>query len=282
MGHYVPQHYLRAFEDPSEPGSVWTYDKVAKVSKLLPIQRVAQEPNYYNETDETALANHVEGPALHALASLRRQQRLDAGDRIRFAIYLASFLTRVPRRRAKALKMFPDALKSTVSKFRTALRHWVPDSPADAGLAVDSLAQLDTFEKRFADDPPPGVVNLIRSPWSFLNFVALLHDLTWRLVVSGSERFVTGDNPLFFFDAYGIGTPHAEVCCPLSPSVALHMCRKGLPGDFLVVSGRPVVVKEINRRIATSAVRFVFSSDSASWLPPVCGKPQPHFNSLNW
>ena len=63
--HYVPQHYLRGFEVSDQPGMIWTYDKIAKTSKSLPIKLVAQKSGYYEEADETALANQIEGPALH-------------------------------------------------------------------------------------------------------------------------------------------------------------------------------------------------------------------------
>ena len=39
--HYVPQHYLRSFEVSDQPGMIWTYDKIAKTSKSLPIKLVA-------------------------------------------------------------------------------------------------------------------------------------------------------------------------------------------------------------------------------------------------
>ena len=81
--HYVPQHYLRGFEVSDQPGMIWTYDKIAKTSKSLPIKLVAQKSGYYEEADETALANQIEGPALHSLAALRRRQRVDDDSRIR-------------------------------------------------------------------------------------------------------------------------------------------------------------------------------------------------------
>ena len=83
--HYVPQHYLCGFENPDEPGMTWTYDKIAKTSKRLPIKSVAQQSGYYEEADEMALANQIEGPALHSLAALRCRQHVDVEGRIRIA-----------------------------------------------------------------------------------------------------------------------------------------------------------------------------------------------------
>ena len=155
--HYVPQHYLRGFEVSDQPGAIWTYDKIATTSKCLPIKLVAQQSGYYEEADETALASQIEGPALHSLAALRRRQHVDVEGRIRLAIYIASLMTRVPRRRTKALEMFPDVLDSTVSRFRKQLEQWAASPDADAALTARGIAEIEAVEKKLADNPPSSV-----------------------------------------------------------------------------------------------------------------------------
>ena len=287
MGHhYVPQHHLCGFENPDEPGMIWTYDKIAKTSKCLPIKSVAQQSGYYEKADEKALANQIEGPALHSLAALRRRQHVDVEGRIRLAIYIASLMMRVPRRRTKALEMFPDALDSTVSRFRKELEEWAASPDADAALAARRVAEIEAVKKKLADNPPSEVVELIRSPSPSPRYAeriyAMIYAMTWRILSSKSEKFITSDNPAYFFDAYGIGNPESEVCCPLAPDVGLHMSRQGKPCDLLFVQVRRAAVKEINRRVATGAERFVFSADPAPWLRSVCDKPEPHLSLIQW
>ena len=280
--HYVPQHYLRGFEVSDQPGMIWTYDKIAKTSKSLPIKLVAQKSGYYEEADETALANQIEGPALHSLAALRRRQRVDDDSRIRLATYMASLMMRVPRRRAKAKEIFPEVLQSTVSRFRKQLEQWAASPDTDPALVARRLAEIESAERKFAVDLPSEVMERIRSPWPSRRYVELLYAMTWRVICSNSEKFITSDNPAYFFEAYGIGSLESEVCCPLAPDVGLHMSRQGEPGGLLFVAGRRAMVKEINRRVATGAVRFVFSADRAPWLKRVCNKPNPYLSRIRW
>ena len=42
------------------------------------------------------------------------------------------------------------------------------------------------------------------------------------------------------------------------------------------------MVKEINRRVATGAERFVFSADPVPWLRSVCDKPEPYLSRIQW
>ena len=258
------------------------YDKIAKTSKCLPITLVAQESGYYEDADETALANQIEGPAIRSLGALRRQEHVDDESRIRLALYMAALMTRGPRWRAKALNIFPEVLQSTVSRYRKQLEQWAESPEADPSMIDQWSTELATVERKFAVDPPPEVVNKIRSPWPSLRYVQLLDSMTWRIIGSNAAQFVTSDNPAYFLEAYGIGTPEAEVCCPLAPDVALHMSRQGEPRGLYFVRGRKFLVKEINRRVATGAERFVFSAEAAPWLRSVCDKTKPYLSCIRW
>ena len=151
MGHhYIPQHYLRGFEVSDQPGTIWMYDRTAKKSKCLPIKVVAQEPGYYEEADETALADQIERPALRSLAALRRRQRLDNDDRRRLAIYIASLIVRVPRRRAKADAIYPDTLQETATRHREQWKQRADSSDSDSAVVALGLAEIERIERKFA------------------------------------------------------------------------------------------------------------------------------------
>ena len=179
MGHhYIPQHYLRGFEVSDQPGTIWMYDRTAKKSKCLPIKVVAQEPGYYEEADETALADQIERPALRSLAALRRRQRLDNDDRRRLAIYIASLIVRVPRRRAKADAIYPDTLQETATRHREQWKQRADSSDSDSAVVALGLAEIERIERKFAADRPAEVEKLIRSPWPSPRFVELLYTMT--------------------------------------------------------------------------------------------------------
>ena len=226
------------------------YDKITKISKCLPIKLVAQELGYYEEADERALADQIERPALRSLAALRQGQHLNDDGRIRLATYVASLMVRVPRRRVKALAMYPDTLRETATRHREQWEKWADNPDADSTVVARGLAEIERVERKFAADPPSEVVKLIRSPLPSPRYAELLYTMTWRIIRSNSEKFITSDNPAYFFEAYGIGNPESEVCCPLASDVGLHMSRQGEPGGLLFVQApgaRP------GRRLAVNA-----------------------------
>ena len=146
-------------------------------------------------------------------------------------------------------------------------------------LAALGLAEIERIER---SERPTEVGKLIRSPWPSPRYAELLYTMTWRVVVSNSEKFITSDNPTHFFEDYGIGRPESEVYFPLAPDVGLHMSRHGAPGELSFPPGRSAIVKELNARVATGAVRFVFSAGPARWLGKVCEKRNRSPNRIQW
>src|SRR5437870_5180139 len=97
------------------------YDRVSGVSRQVPIKAVAQRPKYFDTATETALNDRVERPAQRALANLSNRVELSAQERVRVALYIATMLMRVPKRRAKARELIPGVLKQTIDEVRSAL-----------------------------------------------------------------------------------------------------------------------------------------------------------------
>jgi len=281
--HYVPQQYLKGFEAPEKPGAVWTYNKDTKVLALIPIKVIAQERGYYDTVTENELSVLVEGPALRALQRLRRHELLSVDDHARMALYVATMMMRVPMRRRKALEMVPKVLAETVSKFRAQLDKWAQSSNANKALVARRLCELDRAKDRFARNPPQTVVNQIRSPWPNRQYVGLIFSMMWRGVVADSRNmFLTSDNPAFFFEAYGLGRPEAEITFPLASDVALLMNWQGPRGGFMFVQAKPALVREVNRRVASGAERFVFCHEKSQWIATLAQKPQPFLSRIHW
>ena len=281
--HYVPQQYLKGFEAPEEPGTVWTYDKDNKVLARIPIKVIAQERGYYDTVTENELSIIVEGPALRALRRLRHHEPLSVEDRARMALYAATMMMRVPIRRRKALEMVPSILASTVSGFRAQLEKWAQSSNVNKALVARRLSELEHAKDRFARDPPPAVVEQIHSPWPRWQYVDLVFSMMWRVVVTDSaNRFLTSDNPAFFFEAYGLGRPEAEITFPLASDVALLMSWQGPRGRFMFVQAKPRLVGEVNRRVASGAEQFVFYHEKSQWLATLAQKQRPFLSRIQW
>src|SRR6266851_1154585 len=116
--HYVPQKYLRGFEDPTRPGWIWMYDKGLDTHKCLPIKQVAQEPDFYTDEIEVALNEKVEKPANEAIDKVRQGNAIDDNDRANLAYYVATMTHRVPAYRDHAYEMAPRILTDTAQKLR--------------------------------------------------------------------------------------------------------------------------------------------------------------------
>ena len=198
------------------------------------------------------------------------------------AVYIASLMMRVPRRRTKAAELLPEVLQSTIARFRKQLNEWAAGPDADPALVARKFSEVEAAEKKLAVEPPPEVVKQIRSPWPPPRYAELLYAMTWRIISTDAKDFITSDNPAYSFEAYGLGSPETEVSFPLASDVALHMSRQGEPGGLLFVPGRPAGIREINRRVATGAERFVFGSALAPWLRTVCDKPKPYLSRIVW
>jgi hypothetical protein len=87
--HYVPQHLLRGFQDPTTPDWIWTYDKELRTCKLLPIKQVAQERDFYDPIDEKELNDKIEKPANVVIDKLRQGVAIDQVDRLSLAFQIA-------------------------------------------------------------------------------------------------------------------------------------------------------------------------------------------------
>ena len=97
-----------------------------------------------------------------------------------------------------------------------------------------------------------------------------------------TDRFVTSDNPAFFFEGLGLGSPDSELTFPLSPELALLADWQGTPFSTSVFGAKPGLVREVNRRVVSGAERFIFSHAPQPWLPKVAGKGNPYLSRIQW
>jgi hypothetical protein len=283
MGHhYVPQEYLRAWEIPGQPGMILTYDKKDLSSKPLAIKNVAQSPQFYGAEVERELASKLEGPANIILAELRKLRPITEEQRIHFAIYTAAMIKRVPRRRRLARLLIPNAIESTLHKLVADVQAWATTT-TDQELAARRLAELEGIREGFHKDPPQEITDQIDSPWPTAPMIEAVAAMAWRLVsTNGPQFFITSDNPAFFFEGLGVGTPEGEIAFPLSPTVAFMGSNQGTPGAITLVEIKQKIVREVNRRMAAGAERLIFAREQQPWLTEVMKKSHPYLNRIGW
>jgi hypothetical protein len=64
----------------------------------------------------------------------------------------------------------------------------------------------------------------------------------------------------------GIGKPESEITFPISSTIALHATWKMKYVEGHYNRAKDTIIKEINRRTANSATRFVYFSLEKSWV----------------
>jgi hypothetical protein len=145
------------------------------------------------------------------------------------------------------------------------------------------LKVVDDLEQQYRLRPPPNVVSQINSPWPSEEVVNAIRRMTWRVIDIPRDHFLlTTDNPVFFFDGYGLASEKSELTFPISSDRALLGSFQGAPGRTLLLKAKPGLVKEINRRLASGAERFLFTSRRASWIETLALKSTPYLNQIMW
>jgi hypothetical protein len=158
------------------------------------------------------------------------------------------------------------------------LRH--PDNTDRVSAALNLL---DRLEAQYAITPPGTVEEQINSPWPSEKIAGAIGSMTWRLVTIPRDHFlITSDNPAYFFESLGLGNDDSELAFPISPALALMGSRQGRPQTVIEVTAKPVLVKEINRRLASGAERFVFAHKNASWIKAIATKRNASLNRIQW
>jgi hypothetical protein len=144
--------------------------------------------------------------------------------------------------------MVPEALGRVIAD----LREQIVAAIADPARLAHLLTQLEEAHDKYAVEPPSNVIERIRSPWPSDEVFGAVESMTWRLVLPpantphGLARFITSDNPAFYFDAYGVGRPESELAIPLASDLALLGSWQGSPGATVGVRAKSALVKEVN------------------------------------
>lgn len=283
VGHYIQQAFLRHWEDPGTPDFIWTYIRGVPEPRLLPIEKVAQSPGFYDPNVERDLATLVEGPTKPILDLLRRGEDVGDAGRTAVAVYAATCLKRVPRHRERGMAMIPDMLEIVVERTRG-------DLPALAGgdpVREEKLrADLDAVHAKYRVEPPQAVVDQIHNPRPTHEQVDVIRRMAWRLLITdASEPFLTSDNNLFYFEDLGLGRETSEFAFPISPTHCLHGCFQPLRlgGTIETRNAERPLVHEINRRMANNATKLLFANIKAKFPITLLSKGHGHYLSrINW
>jgi hypothetical protein len=285
MGHhFVPQAYLRGFQDPLKPGFIWVQSRRQSSPHPASIEDVAQSRGFYDAETETLLASSVEGPANPILAKLRSRELPTDRERMTLAVYLATMIKRVPRNRTRGRAMAPQVLEEVVSNLRAQVQQLAELGQISPDLARRRLLQLEAAYAKFTRELPESVLSQIRDPRPSLQIVDAIFSMRWRLVTAcDPEFFITSDNPTFYHEAYGLNTEHSELRFPLSPELGLYGCRVSSgAGEISIHEAPRDWVREFNRSVASGASSIAMSHRRAHFLGKLLRRKNAGLFRLVW
>jgi hypothetical protein len=268
--HYVPEFYLKGFC--SENGILTVYEKPTGAYFEAPPSRVAVVKGFYSLDLERYLSENIEEPANAVLAKIRSEDTLSADDKVTLAKYIVTMWKRVPRARRRlherALKVSEELRTEIRAQFSTVQAR----DPSKEEIVKERLRQADEILDRLASDPPDEVFYRIILSEATPRLVAAAAAMTWVfLVTDDTLPFSSCDNPVFIFERLGIGRPESELSFPVSSHVALWGSWRPME-DRTYLKAPPQLVKELWRRAAHNAERYLYHHRFEPWIPPFLRK----------
>lgn len=269
MGHhYAPKQYLKGF---TTGNTIWAHDKLERRSFPSQVKTVANETMLYTDALENRLESKIEAPAQPVISKICQRLPIDEDDRRKLAKYIIVQWKRVPKARARAMERLPQVANEVETELNEELDRLLERHP-------DSIEKISGFRASVANEMQRNVANPLPYIWhhsiesdSGMRLVDSLMSMNWRFLETESPRFLTSDNPVFFFEFEGIGRPTSELTFPISSTVALWASRSAqVTGQYLPATSQ--AIKEINRRTASNCTRFVYSCANESWMLPFITK----------
>jgi hypothetical protein len=213
---------------------------------------------------------------------LCRAKAISSDERAQISLYIATMLMRVPRRRRKNRELIPGVLEGIVNALRASISQLRQRDGTNENLLVQRLRELESIHEEYLRQPPAAVLDLIEAPWPSDNIHAAIHAMTWRIASNPEVQLLTSDNPAYFFDQYGLGSPESELTFPLTSQAVLFGSWRGPREGLIHLEVRPTFIREANRRIAYGAERLVFYHADEEWVSTVAMKPSPKLNRIEW
>lgn len=260
--HFLPRVYLRGFAQPGE-SRLWMYENGREHPDFLPIASIANENKLYGDL-EPYLAKVVEAPANKVLRRIGNKETISDSDKVALSAYIYILRKRVPsgiKRFHNSIPLIaPQVLNELISK----------RDPSQPGYK-DEIDKAKAFLDELVKHPPKEI-------WQQALLVSneestkTLSQMKWIFFTcEGPEVFITSDNPVFFDGNLGINKPESQVSFPISNHVCL-LATWWKIKDLLYVQAKPSEVKEMNRRTAYLAARFIYAGIKRDWIATLLNK----------
>jgi len=278
MGHhYIPQYYLKGFASP-DGDMIWVYEKGGSLKFPANIKKIAQKTNYYSTEVERYLANEIEGPANSVIKKIRDHKQLTQSEKEKLAIYMVVMLKRVPQSKIRMKKTAPIVAQSLQQKWDKEISKLILENPSQTDLFEKRRAEIKANLNKYSKNLPKDFWLELIPPERTPNSVKVIPEMTWLfLTCEKFPAFLTCDNPVFYFQGIGVGKLESEITFPISSNIVLWATwRCNIQEGYSPIKNQ--AIKEINRRTATNATRFIYHARDEDWIPRFINKQEHQLN----
>lgn len=279
--HTTPAFYLKGFTRLDSPQEIYVFQP-RKAPFCTGVTGVGFETDFYTvtykdgtkdtNTVENNLAELVERPANQVIRKLRNRQLPTASEKFELARYMSVMLTRVPKHRERMKGLFPRVANDVEAELKKEIAEAATTNPTVAQrmeqLQNEVTTILDEYRGKIPDWLQVGAVSD--------KYAALLNAMHWVFfTTTTSRKFLTSDNPVFFFEGVGLLGPDEsrelpELSFPISRDIALWATWRRSSQDFVAANER--IVMEINRRTISASLRFVYHGSTPKWVQALVNK----------
>lgn len=177
-------------------------------------------------------------------------------------------MKRVPEGKERVRELAPSVAEKMSQDINQQLTVVASTQPEKANLIHRRKAEIQEILNRYSTEPPKEVWMENIAPDRSPQVVVKIKGIIWRFLTFDAQPvFLTCDNPVFYFTCIGIGNPKSEITFPISSHIVLWATwRTDLPMGYLPATKK--AVKEINRRTANNATRYVFHCKEETWILP--------------
>lgn len=277
--HYIPKFYLDGFTDLSS--KIYQYEKGSKEILPTSTKSVANENHRWPQKIENYLSSQVEGPANPIISKIRNREIITQQEKETLSTYMVVMLKRVPRGLERAREQAPKVIESVFSNLKDDIIRLIREHPSKTDKLQKILQELPNLKTKYENSFPMEVWYKNILPDTSTKLHMIVPAMTWTFLISDRQQpFITNDNPIFFFESIGIGKQESEITFPISNSIALWATwRTNVKEGYVVASN--TVIREFNRRIASSATRYVYYSQKEPWVINLINRKNPRLNRLS-
>lgn len=271
MGKHIdPKFYLNGFAK-KDTCFLYRYEKGIKIPKLLPIKIVAQERGFYSNKIETHLAENIERPANKVLRKIRNQESISDEEKRILSEYIFVFYKRVPAAKQRFQAAVPKIANELKNQFSRSFDNLKQKNPDKSDIYEKRRSETERILKDLEENPS---IEIWQNTLPIKSKIATyyLNRMTWTfLTCEEPDIFLTNDNPVFMHEHLGINKSVSELTFPVSSNVTLFATWWRIK-DLSYVEANSQLVREMNRRIAKRADRYIYSNSKKEWIMTLANK----------